>query len=99
MRLRTTLKLVGEILILQFPIKCFFFLLLVKIEISGRVSYKTHVLELALVGQVTVACSLNLLFFAMLIERSLQVVIVAKAAGSVGFVSVSLFPMLVSIVI
>ena len=49
-------------------------------------------------SQVTVACSLNLLFFAMLIEQSLQVVFVAKAAGSVEIVSVSLFPMLVSIV-
>ena len=47
---------------------------------------------------MTVACSLNLLFFPMLIEQSLQIVVVAKAAGSVGFGSVSLFPMLVSIV-
>ena len=33
-----------------FPIKCFFFRLLVKIEISGDVSSNTHVLELALVS-------------------------------------------------
>ena len=67
---------------------------------SGHVSYKTHVLELALVSlmHVTVTCSLNLLFFPMWIEQILQVLFVAKAVGSVAFVSVSFLPMLVSIV-
>ena len=47
---------------------------------------------------MTVTCLLNLPFFPMWIEQILQVPFVAKAVGSVAFVSVSLFPMLVSIV-
>ena len=38
---------------------------------------------------MTATCSLNLLFFPMWIEQILQVLFVAKAVGSVAFVSVS----------
>ena len=76
-----------------------FFPLLVKIQISVRISYKTHVLELALMSLMCPShVRLTCFFFPMWIEQIPQVLFVAKAVGSVAFVSVSFSPVLVSIV-
>ena len=69
-----------------------FFYLLVKIEISGHVSYKTRFGTGASESHVTVTCSINFLFFPMWIEQILEVLFVAKAVDSFAFVSVSFFP-------
>ena len=87
MRLCTTLKLIGEILITG-DMFCW----INRHKLKRATSVPDKVL---FPSRDTFA---NLLFFPMWIEQILQLLFVAKAFGSVAFVSVSFFAILVSIV-